>query len=313
MARTTNGGTSWVALPAPSAGYVARGDQGSSTVPAVSEVRFADELDGWIYGPALFATHDGGASWQQVPVSGSVISLETSGGYVFAVVSPCTSDSGCTGPLHLERALADGGTFSTVLTGPSTGSSSVDSLGLSLHAPVGFANLSGYFTGFDYVYATKSLADANGWNSFPDPCVLASGSYFVSFSAPDATSLYTLCTGSGAAGSEMKVVVKTTGGKSTVVGNPPSGGDSEGLALSPTGTMVVAAASGASELYRSTDGGSTWMTVAAYEGGASFNDLGFTNSNQGAVIHGLPGPGTSATQLLMTRDGGASWFTVPIS
>ncbi|HMK63238.1 MAG TPA: hypothetical protein VK386_06430, partial [Acidimicrobiales bacterium] len=42
LARTTNGGASWVALPAPSAGYVTRGGQGSSGVPAVSEVRFAD-------------------------------------------------------------------------------------------------------------------------------------------------------------------------------------------------------------------------------------------------------------------------------
>lgn len=316
LARTTDGGSSWVALPAPPAGYVARGGQASAGVPAVSEVRFADELDGWLYGPALFATHDGGASWQQVPVAGSVESLEASGGYVDAVVSPCASQQSCTGSMRVEQAPSGGGSFTTVLSGAPVGAYASDALDLSLHAPVGFAALSPPARPGAALYATGDLAVASRWKPFPDPCSAApSGFYLVSFVAPDTTSLYTLCSGQGGAGSETKVVVKTTGGKSAVAGQAPRGGDTEALAVSPSGTMVVAAASGASWLYRSTDGGASWSTAATYDdGGLGFNDLGFTTSEQGVVVHGVPGPpGNFSTQLLMTRDGGASWSVVPIS
>lgn len=316
LARTTDGGSSWVALPAPSAGYVTHGAQGSSGVPAVSEVRFADELDGWIFGPSLFATHDGGTTWQQVNLGGSVISLETSGGFVDALVSPCTGQEECTGPLTLYQADVSGGGFASVLSGPSVSSSATTEELLTLHAPVGFVQMSGEGAVTTSIYATENLASSSGWKAFPDPCA-AAGSYssFVSFVAPDTTSLYTLCGGSGAAGSVQKDVVKTANAKSTVVGTPPLGGDPEALAATSSGTLVVSAASGASELYRSTDGGATWTTAQAFaDGGIGFNDLGFTTSTQGVVIHGYPGPPADyVSQLLMTTDGGASWTAMPIS
>jgi hypothetical protein len=315
LARTIDGGSNWLALPAPNAGYVARGAQGSSTVPPVHEVRFADKLDGWIYGPSLFATHDGGANWQPVNLGGSVVSLETSGGSVDVVVSPCTGEEECTGPLQLYQAKTAGGNFSSVLTGPAINSIPTEEL-LSLHAPVGFADMSGTDASPAVVYATENLADPTGWKAFPDPCALIQGASLVEFVAPDTTSLYTLCSGTGAAGSETKSVVKTSGGTSHVVGAPPSGGDTEALAVSPSSdTLVVAAASGASELYWSLNGGATWTTVDTYsDGGAGFNDLGFTTGTQGVVIHGLPGPPADlASQLLMTTDGGSTWAVRPIT
>lgn len=316
LARTTDSGSSWVALPAPTAGYVAHGDSFTSTAPAVSEVRFADELDGWIYGPSLFATHDGGATWQRLNLGASVVSLETSGGYVDAVVSPCTVEQECTGSLEVYQARATGGAFNLVLTGPSTESVGGDSFHLSLHAPVGFVNMSGVGepNQADF-YATQNLAEPSGWKVFPDPCAVTSGYSVGAFVAPDTTSLYTLCGGPGAAGSVEKVVVKTQNAISSVAGTAPLGGDPEGLAATSSGTLVVSAASGASWLYRSTDGGATWTTAETYtDGGIGFNDLGFTTATQGVVVHGLPGPpGNYASQLLISTDGGASWQAVPIS
>ncbi|HMK62558.1 MAG TPA: hypothetical protein VK386_02970, partial [Acidimicrobiales bacterium] len=63
-----------------------------------------------------------------------------------------------------------------------------------------------------------------------------------------------------------------------------------------------------------TDGGTSWTTAETYDdGGIGFNDLGFTTSTQGVVIHGVPGPPANVvSQLLMTTDGGASWSVVPI-
>jgi photosystem II stability/assembly factor-like uncharacterized protein len=315
LARTTDGGSSWLALPAPKAGYLASGVPGSSTVPPVREVRFADKLDGWMYGPSLFATHDGGANWQQVNLGGSVISLEASGGYVDALVAPCAEEAECTGPLQLYQASTVGGSFTSVLSGPAINSSGTEEL-LSLHAPVGFADMRGTGALPAVLYATTNLAHPSGWKAFPDPCSVVQGNFLVEFVAPDTTGLYTLCSGTGAAGSEMKSVVKTSGGISHVVGNPPPGGDTEALAVSPSSdTLVVAAASGASELYWSVNGGATWTTVATYsDGGAGFNDLGFTTGTQGVVIHGIPGPPAGVvSQLLMTTDGGSTWAVRPIT
>jgi hypothetical protein len=316
LARTTDGGTSWMAVPAPAGGYVSHGAPPSSTVAAVSEVRFADELDGWVFGPSLFATHDGGTTWQQVNLSGSVISLETSGAYVDALVSPCTGEQECAGPLVLYQAPATGGSFVPVLTGPSTSSSGGISYHLSLHAPVGFVTMNGVGApGQADFYATENLAQPSGWKRFPDPCAVTPLYAVDAFVAPDTTSLYTLCGGPGAAGSVQKEVVKTANAKSTVVGTPPRGGDPEGLAATSSGTVVVSAASGASWLYRSTDGGASWTTAQTFnDGGIGLDDLGFTTSTQGVVIHGYPGPPADyVSQLLQTTNGGATWAAVPIA
>jgi len=314
VARTGDTGASWVALPTPPAAYENHFGTGA-TKPAVSEVRFADALDGWIYGPSLFATHDGGASWQQLDLGGPVVALETSGGFVDAVVSPCPGQQVCSGSLRLEQAPVTGGAFTTVLTGPTVQTSGGGLPALSLHAPVGFVNLSGVSGIMPAIlYATRSLAGPGGWHAFPDPCAASAGYSLDAFVAPDVVSLYSLCGGQGGAGSIPKEVVRTENGRSTVVGQPPPGGDPEALAATSSGTLVVSAASGASELYRSGDGGATWTTAATFgDGGIGFNDLGFTTSTQGVVVHGVPGPPTGfASQLLMTRDAGATWQVVPV-
>jgi len=312
LARSTDGGSSWVALPAPIAGYVAHGASSTSSVPVVSEVRFADELDGWVFGPALFATHNGGRTWEKIDLGGSVVALETSGGYVDAVVSACRGEAECAGPLTLEQAPATGDAFTTVLTGPSTESSGGDFSYLSLHAPVGFVILSGADRSPASLYATENLA--NPWHALPDPCASVVPSYLASMVAPNSTVLYSLCTGPGAAGSSEKSIVLTENGVATVVGSAPTGGASGVLAATSSGTLALATASGASWLFRSSDGGHTWSTAETYsDGGIGFNDLGLTTSTLGTVVHGIPGPPANyQSQLLMTHDAGASWQPVPI-
>jgi hypothetical protein len=280
----------------------------------VSEVRFASDLDGWMFGPALFATHDGGRSWAQIALSGSVVALEPSGGYVDALVSPCRGVEECTGPLVLEQAPATGGPFVTVLTGQPTESSSDTFSALALHAPDAFVVLSGALHAPATIFATANIADPNGWNAFPDPCASVPSSDLGSMVAPDTSSLYALCVGPGAAGSSDKTIVRTQDGRSTVVGDAPAPGAGGVLAATSSGTLLLAASSGASWLFRSSDGGSTWSTAATYDdGGIGFADLGFATPTVGAVVHGVPGPPTNVTsQLLMTVDAGTSWHAVPI-
>ena len=267
VARTTDGGSSWVALPTPQAGYVNRYGSTSGSTPAVNEVRFADELDGWIYGPTLFATHDGGSTWQPVSLGGSVVSLETSGAtsrrprlllHRWPRPGMHRSVGAVPGPGH-RWGLQPGThrTFGELYDGAL--------LHLSQHAPVGFVNMSGVDEPNQaFIYATQNLANPNGWKPFPDPCAKLTNDGFDAFVAPDSTSLYTLCSGQGAAGSVIKAVVKTVSGLSVVTGTPPAGGDPEGLAATSAGTLMVSAASGASWLYRSTNAGATWTTAETF-------------------------------------------------
>jgi hypothetical protein len=312
LARTTNGGSSWVALPAPRAGYGSAGAQAESSLPSVTNVRFANPSDGWVFGPALFATHSGGRTWQQLRLGGSVYALETSGGYVDALVSPCSNESECSGSLRLEQARAAGGAFVTVRSGPSVLLSALGTGAISLHAPVGFAEFGGVIK--TALYATSNLANLRGWYAFPDPCAVTRfpDPTLAAFVAPNTNILYSLCVGPGAAGSQQKDLVETQSGVSTVVGSPPSGGMSAWLAATSSGVLVVGAASGASWLYRSVDGGRSWSTVESYrDGGVGFSYLGFTTSTQGAAIHGRPD--APLDQLLMTHDAGAIWRSVSIA
>jgi hypothetical protein len=314
LVQTVNGGRSWTSVPAPAVPYVSPFIPSSfGSAVGVSEVRFANSLDGWLFGPALYSTSNGGKTWRSVNIGGSVLSLETAGGVVDAIVSPCKAGASCAGRLRLEQATVAGGSFQTVVTGPVANLGTIAQPDLSLQPPAGFALLGETKSGAT-VYATDDLGSPSAWKLFPDPC--SSTHYSLgSFVAADPSTLYSLCSGNGAMGSSTKVAVATNGGKSTAVGRPPLWGDGGTVAGTPYAVVVIASASAASWLYRSGDGGHSWSTVKSYgDGGAGWNDLGFTTPRQGVVVHGRPGetnvPG--GIELLMTRDSGSTWQVVPI-
>jgi photosystem II stability/assembly factor-like uncharacterized protein len=88
-----------------------------------------------------------------------------------------------------------------------------------------------------------------------------------------------------------------------VVGEAPRGGIIAGGAVASPTTWVIAATSGASFLYRTTDAGATWTTVFEDgSGGAPITDLGFTDATHGVAVLG-----TQPSVLLTTTDGGATW------
>ncbi|MCW2526381.1 MAG: glycosyl hydrolase, repeat-containing protein, partial [Pseudonocardiales bacterium] len=92
IVRTQNG-TSWQGIPAPKATLGTGGATGQLT-----SLRFADGLNGWAFGAALFSTHDGGATWTQTKIGDSadtvnteVVDVETSGGIAWAAVRGCAT------------------------------------------------------------------------------------------------------------------------------------------------------------------------------------------------------------------------------
>ena len=96
VVRSADGGRTWVGMPAPKAELVTgatatRPDAGGTTKDTVTDLRFATPMDGWAFGGALWQTHDGAVTWEQVPVAGRVLDLATDGDDVWAVTSRCTA------------------------------------------------------------------------------------------------------------------------------------------------------------------------------------------------------------------------------
>ncbi len=83
LAGTSDYGQTWYGVSAPATS----GPEGSA---GVSQVRFLNLSDGWAFGPALYATSDGGRTWTSEPVGGlRVTDLEAAGSRAFALMASC--------------------------------------------------------------------------------------------------------------------------------------------------------------------------------------------------------------------------------
>jgi photosystem II stability/assembly factor-like uncharacterized protein len=91
---TSDRGRTWTRLASPGARL---GPGGSTSCPGcVSSIRFADDVHGYAYGDAFYATDDGGRTWQRQPAP-PVVAVATSGRSVIRVVHPADEDcSACT-------------------------------------------------------------------------------------------------------------------------------------------------------------------------------------------------------------------------
>jgi hypothetical protein len=299
LVRTADGGAHWVGIPAPRAPLTgATATQLSPASGAVSHVRFADPLDGFAFGPALYATHDGGGTWAAVDTGGrTVLALEAAGSGVVLLTAACT-EAGCSDG-QVQAMPAAGGPTTQLAAAPG----SVTGASLAVHAPAAFALFAHGTT------ATILATSGGAWTALPDPCSGATPTP-TALAAPDAVTLYSLCTGGAGAGQSPKTVVATARAATSVQGSPPIPGDPEGITATPDGVLLLSATSGSSWLYRSTDGGRSWTTAKDFaDGGMSLTDLGFTTATQGAVVEGVPLQG-GTSRLWLTRDAGATWGAV---
>ena len=300
---TGDGGTSWGAVAAPSDPLVAPAAAAASA-SGVSRVRFSSELDGWVFGPDLWATHDGGATWRQQAVDGRVVDLATDSGITYALVSHCP-DGPCPQGATLLQTPAGSDQWQPVegVTLAPTGGQLALRGRAAWVAPTGSALEGG-------LVATSP--DGSTWSTAPVPC--PSGSRLVGLAAPDAQDVYYLCGGNAAAGTEAKTVFRSTDGGLTAhrdATDPPLGGIAQSLTATDRGLLAVAARSGATLLYVSPDAGRSWTTpVNEPDSGAGLVDLAFTTDTQGVAISGPPGE--AGAQLRMTHDAGATWPAVTL-
>jgi hypothetical protein len=150
------------------------------------------------------------------------------------------------------------------------------------------------------------------WHRYSEACYEPSQAIdLAGLAAATSTKLFELCAGNPGAGQEGKYVeVSTNGGASAhVTGKLPLGGLTDGFAAATANELTVGAASGASILYSSANGGKTWSAETFNDGGAELNDLQFAGPGLGTVVEGRPGQGSS-DRLWLSHDGGDQWSAV---
>jgi hypothetical protein len=306
IVRTLDRGASWRGLPAP---VVPLGQPENTSGPAVWGIRFATPSHGFVFGNGLWETTDGGEHWDQADApdapAGSILSLEVIDGQVLAVTASCSAQNGCASDESLERRPLSGGAWRRVTSVRDAGTTDA----IATQARVA-AVLDG----------TRVIVTSDGGLSIAShsvPCTAEGMAVAESVAVTGPDSLALLCAGQAAMGSVDKTVYISgdLGQHWTQAGSPPRGGDPIGLAGATPDQIVVTAASGASFLYYSGDGAAQWGT--AYDngdGGAGFNDLGFTTTSDGVVVHGPARTDGNSDgdpgQLLLTSNGGATWQAV---
>ncbi len=316
VAGTSDYGQSWNGADAPPAGPP---DGGSG----VSQIRFLDPENGWAFGPALYATHDGGATWTSITgLPGRVIDLATVDGSAFAVVASCTGSgqdyaSGCTRfRLYSTPYAADnwqpvpgaaaslpvvpGGLQLTTSSGYLLAGSKLftgsPSGGAWHEVSVNSGPVPACLRGQSGQPGTPAALGAPGAPSAPGALGSEAG-----LIAPGASgSLYLLCQ---AAGRSPALYQSADGGQTwQLEGQAGLQGQATSLAVAPgSGTIVVATSTA---LYYSPDA-RTWhrASLSGQAPAGGFGFVGMTTTGQGVAVPA----DVQLQEIYLTTDGGTTW------
>ena len=303
LEKTVNGGRTWTSVPVPAVSLVPT--YTTSPASAVSAVRFENANDGWLLGPALWATTDGGQQWHRMSLPGEVITLAASDGVAFAVSEPAN------GGLNQARLYESRvGTAKWTLVPHLAPQNGLTVFGHSVWA--------GVASGADGSL-WRSTDSGKHWSALSFRCPAST----VSASAVAAASTADVAIGCSDQGypqpgqSIKKVYTSANGGRTFhLAGRAPIAGQVRTLAMPPGRPRLItmSAASGATYLYRSVNGGQTWPGGTVYlDGGLDTRDLAYVSRTTGYVVHFSGGPVIAyGLGLLKTSNAGATWKAVPI-
>jgi len=320
VAGTHNYGKSWYGISAPVVGAPA----GST---GVSQLRYLNFQYAWAYGPSLYTTTDGGATWTgQSPAGLRVTDLETAGARAFALFARCTGSgskyaAGCTS-FSLYSSAAGSATWRRVvvprayrtMTGRAAGQAAAASLVLAS------GTVANPEAGVGYVLAPSgellSGPLAGGpWKAIgqiPSSCQVGTaqaggqpaGTQLASGSAA-APQLVLSCDGPASAGGgpqTKSIYTSPDGAAWQLAGTAPAAGTATALAAASGGLVVLATSTG---IDYSPDGGIQWQpssfTTSAPAGG--FGYVGMTTAAQGVAVPS----DSSLGEVFTTSDSGRTW------
>jgi photosystem II stability/assembly factor-like uncharacterized protein len=269
VAQTTDAGQTWHVLPTPAA-RIQDGSVNCSAQTCVSQIAFATPEIGYLYGPALLMTTDGGQTWHAEPGL-QTETLTVASGQVYRVIY---SHGGCPGPCQpaLQEAAVGSTSWRTLigqLNEPDRSSSAQIIVSGSDVLVATYGSLAGPIPAEAVVYGS---ADGGGtWRQSADPCA-----------------------GLGPNGPKQE--------EDLIALSAAPGGFFAGMCAphNITSTFVITSA----------NAGATWRPTAAAPRGQWLGFVAAASQSTIAVASGaLSGNGTDTAQLLITADGGRSWVT----
>ncbi len=317
---------------------------GDCAVASGGSLAFDDHGDGFLYGPGLFVTHDGGARWVALPQPGTVLSVQALGYSIWMLQADCPATPPATSPslsspappcpLRL-RASSDGGVSWHALPLPA---SAVLAGGLAFAAAgqswlVRLSESTGYVVLHPPDFPSQGTDEAplwftpdggRTWSSRQVDCGMDALSAVVS-AAPDGT-LLAVCDTEPSAGSQLKSAVRSTNGgltweKKFVCPIPNNAPDPACLSaplnfgylgsIDATSADTAFLVGGRSSLMVTQDGGAHWFVVEPPIGGTDdgTQQVIFFNQEDGLVL-GNDGNNDEAVTIWHTNDGGLLWSSV---
>ena len=288
---TTDGGRTWFAGNAPAVQALGSG--------AGWQLRFVSDQVGYLYGPRLYRTGDGGQTWTNAGLAHSTLSLAASGNSAWAIEADCSP-----GPcLHMTLyASADqGATWSRASAQPAMVGQGAQLLRVSdsMGWVLSFSTSSGPLTS-----ALAVTRDAGrSWQQLVRPCAPATSIQDTAAALPDGT-LWIVCGGDHAMGQERKqVIVSHDGGAHwSFPPDAPLPGFVGELALS--GPSHAWLAGTRSPLYESTNGGASWTTADSRGVSVNLSGPGITHV---VFVDAQHGWAATDHEVFWTSDGGAHW------
>lgn len=281
--------------------------------PLVKAITFADPRNGWLFGPGLWATHDGGQHWKRIALDAEVLDVVANGGWTYATTYFRLGTG--RGSTSLWRSPVGRDDWQAVAALKSTVSQQVPLLAASGRS-VWVGVLPATATAKS-VPALWRSADGTAWQRIAHPCAGANGT-LLSLAATSASDLVMVCAGSSG---REEVATSTDGGMQTHnVANAPIGTFAiVGAAPGQLKTIVLASPNDIvapdsvlprvpSELERTSDGGRSWAHTDYGKPGIGWADLQFASPTVAWTVHGYPG--ASADQLMHSTDTGASFKPV---
>jgi photosystem II stability/assembly factor-like uncharacterized protein len=301
---TTDGGGTWSLLATIHAPLMLETDAG------VTEIRFADALHGWAFGPALWATNDGGTTWKRHRPPGDgrrMLALAGNADAVYSVVSPCRINHVCHDAATLWRTTVGGAWTQVSVPLPASTAAA-----LAVHGVVAYAVVQSGELDPDVLDVT---VDGQTWLPRPVPCDKANDEFLTDVAPVSDTKVALLCVANIGFGQAEKRVLRSndTGQTTSSTGSIPRDGITSSLTAAPNGTLALTSwGAPGSWIYRNT-GGRTWTTsVSLNDFGVGWNDVVFTTNEIGFVVYGPAGvwPYNRVGELWKTSDGGLTWIPV---